>query len=145
MISLGFLPESMDIIIEDGPHTLDSQEKFLVKLFPLLKPGGYYIIEDVGYVQGGVQAFHDDPSKLKNDTRHIIESHDTIWVDTSTGHRSWDMWQKLVGGGWVQDRIRHNSYCLVIQKRLKPLPPLQINYKSGAMQPDSVVIENRDY
>ena len=74
MASLGFVPESMDIIIEDGPHTLDSQQDFLVKLFPLVKPGGYYIIEDVGYVQGAVMAFREDPSKLRNDTRAILEN-----------------------------------------------------------------------
>ena len=145
MSSLGFIPESMDIIIEDGPHDLTSQQDFLVKLFPLVKPGGYYIIEDVGYVQGGVTAFHEDPSKLRNDSRAILENHDTIFVDTAAEHRAWDTWQKLVGGLWVRDRIRHNSYLLVIQKREKPLPPLNINYKNGAMNPDSIVVEKGDW
>ena len=141
--TLGFLPESMDIIIEDGPHSPGSQEGFLAKLFPLVRPGGYYIIEDIGYAQGGVSIFHEDPSKLRNETRNIMENHDTIiWVDTSAGHRGWDTWTKLVGGMWVKDRIRHNSYCLVIQKREKPLPPLTIHYKSGAMNPDNIVPEN---
>jgi hypothetical protein len=127
------------------PHDLPSQEKFLAKLFPLVKPGGYYIIEDVGYVQGAEQAFHEDPTKLQNQTREIMENHDTIWVDTSTGHRAWDTWQKLVGGLWVKDRVRHNSYCLVIQKREKQLPPLKINYKNGAMSPESIVVENGEW
>ena len=43
---------SMDIIIEDGPHDPDTQEKFLQILWPAVAPGGYYIIEDVGGVQG---------------------------------------------------------------------------------------------
>ncbi|KAL3779627.1 hypothetical protein HJC23_007692 [Cyclotella cryptica] len=141
--SLGFLPESMDIVIEDGPHTLNSQQLFLVKLFPLVKPGGYYIIEDIGHAQGGVQAFHNDPSTLQEDVRIIMESHDTIFVDTSVGHRAWDMWLNLVGGMWAQDHVKHNSYCLVIQKRLVPLPPLQINYKTGgAMNPGMIVKES---
>eukprot|EP00569_Conticribra_weissflogii_P005519 CAMPEP_0171342856 /NCGR_PEP_ID=MMETSP0878-20121228/15554_1 /TAXON_ID=67004 /ORGANISM="Thalassiosira weissflogii, Strain CCMP1336" /LENGTH=266 /DNA_ID=CAMNT_0011845643 /DNA_START=40 /DNA_END=837 /DNA_ORIENTATION=+ len=100
MTSLGFIPESMDIIIEDGPHSLQSQQEFLLKLFPFVKPGGYYIMEDVGYVQGGVTAFHEDPSKLRNDTRDILEHHDTIFVDTAAGHRAWETWAKLVGGLW---------------------------------------------
>jgi hypothetical protein len=145
MASLGFLPESMDIIIEDGPHSLDSQQDFLVKLFPLVKPGGYYIIEDVGYVQGAVMAFREDPSKLRNDTRAILENHETIFVDTAAGHRAWDTWQKLVGGLWVRDRVRHNSYCVVIQKRETPLPPLDIHYKKNAMDPGSIVAENGDW
>ncbi|KAL7501919.1 hypothetical protein ACHAWX_000400 [Stephanocyclus meneghinianus] len=143
--SLGFLPESMDIIIEDGPHTLDSQQVFLVKLFPLVKPGGFYVIEDIGHVQGGVQAFHDDPSTLKEEVRSIMESHDTIFVDTSVGHRAWDTWVKLVGGKWAKDHVQHNSYCLVIQKRNEPLPPLQINSKNGAMNPDMIVKEIGDW
>jgi hypothetical protein len=145
MASLGFISESMDIIIEDGPHTLDSQQDFLVKLFPLVKPGGYYIIEDIGYVQGAVTAFHEDPSGLRNDTRAIMENHDTIFVDTATGHRAWETWQTLTGGLWVRDRVRHNSYCLVIQKRETPLPPVNIHYKNSAMAPDKIVVENGDW
>lgn len=145
MAELGFLPESMDIIIEDGPHSLESQQGFLVKLFPLVKPGGYYIIEDVGWAQKGVGAFHEDPSKLSSQTRDILESHETIWVDTSAGHRGWDQWQKATGRMWVQDRVRHNSYCLVIQKREKALPPFQMHYKNGAMSPASIVRETGDF
>lgn len=36
----------MDIIVEDGPHTLESSLKFLENSFQYLKPGGWYIIED---------------------------------------------------------------------------------------------------
>jgi hypothetical protein len=111
----------------------------------LVKPGGYYIIEDVGYAQGGVHAFHDDPSTLKDEVRSIMESHDTIFVDTSVGHRSWDTWLNLVGGMWAKDHVQHNSYCLVIQKRYEPLPHLQIHYKNGAMDPDMIVKENGEW
>jgi len=85
MSGLGFLPESMDIIIDDGPHSVSSQEGFLQKIFPCLKPGGYYIIEDIGITGNGngVSLFHDDPSKLQQATRDILEAHDTIWVDTA--------------------------------------------------------------
>jgi hypothetical protein len=50
---IGFAEGSMDIIIEDGPHTLESQEIFLHKMFPAVKPGGYYVIEDIDYKLGG--------------------------------------------------------------------------------------------
>lgn len=140
--ALGFLPESMDVVIEDGPHSLETQQAFLLKLFPLVKPGGYYIMEDVGYAQGGVGAFHEDPTTLSDEVRQIMESHETIWVDTSAGHRAWKTWQQLVGGMWARDRVKHNSYCLVIQKRDMPLPPTKIHYKNGAMAPDSIVKES---
>jgi cephalosporin hydroxylase len=40
-------PEGFDIIIEDGPHTLESQI-FAIKEYPkLLKPNGILVIEDI--------------------------------------------------------------------------------------------------
>lgn len=36
-----------DIIIDDGGHTRTCQTKSLIHLFPLLNPGGLYIIEDL--------------------------------------------------------------------------------------------------
>mmetsp|Transcript_1799 Transcript_1799/g.3866 ORF Transcript_1799/g.3866 Transcript_1799/m.3866 type:complete len:147 (+) Transcript_1799:521-961(+) len=142
MEELGFIPESMDIIIEDGPHSVASQEDFLIKLFPLLKPGGFYIIEDIGYKQNGMLYFHENPSKLRKETREILESHDTIWVDTSIGQRSWDEWLRRVGGMWAANHTHHNSYCVVIQKRESALQPMQMFYKDGAMNPDHIVHEN---
>lgn len=37
----------IDIAIDDGPHTLESQQKFLDLYLPLLKKGGVAIIEDI--------------------------------------------------------------------------------------------------
>ena len=142
---LGFMPESMDIIIDDGPHTVRSQEGFLQKLFPAVKPGGYYIIEDIG-VSGagnGLRFFHDDPSMLQDETRAILEGHDTIFVDTAVGHRLWDEWLRRVGKMWARNHSHHNSYMVVIQKRRNPLrdPPL-MHYHESAMNPDAIVIED---
>ena len=39
-----------DLIIEDGPHSLESNENFLDVLWPYLKPGGHYVIEDINTV-----------------------------------------------------------------------------------------------
>lgn len=145
MTELGFMPESMDIIIDDGPHTVSAQEGFLKKLFVCLKPGGYYIIEDIGITGGGngVSVFHDDPSKLQQATRDILEAHDTIWVDTAIGHRAWTEWLKRVGGMWAKNTTHHNSYLVVIQKRTDPLrEPYQMHYKDGAMSPNGILLEN---
>ncbi|EJK63873.1 hypothetical protein THAOC_15447 [Thalassiosira oceanica] len=142
---LGFMPESMDIVIDDGPHTVSSQELFLQKMFHTVKPGGFYIIEDIGIAGGGngLSVFHDDPTKLQNETRAIIEGHDTIFVDTAVGHRQWDEWLRGVGGMWAKDHSHHNSYMIVIQKRLSPLrDPPQMHYRESAMDPDSIVIED---
>jgi hypothetical protein len=37
----------VDIIIDDGSHRVDDQQITLGCLFPYLKPGGHYIIEDI--------------------------------------------------------------------------------------------------
>ncbi len=145
MAGLGFLPETMDIIIDDGPHSAPSQETFLQKLFPILKPGGYYIIEDIGITGkgNGVSKFHDDPSKLQQATRDILEGHDTIWVDTAIGHRAWKEWLRRVGDKWAKNTTHHNSYMVVIQKRTDPLrEPYLMHYNNGSMQVEGVVVED---
>ena len=45
--SFGFSLESMDVIIDDGPHSSGPNERILVNMWPYLKPGGYYCVEDV--------------------------------------------------------------------------------------------------
>jgi cephalosporin hydroxylase len=40
-------PEGIDLIIDDGPHTLESQCQFLSLYLPLLNKNGVAIIEDV--------------------------------------------------------------------------------------------------
>jgi len=141
---LGFLPESMDIIIEDGPHEVNTQMKFLVKMFPFLKPGGYYIIEDIGSGQRGPEYFHEKPEELLTpESREILESNDAMWVDTALGHRAWPEWVRRVGVMWAANHTYHNSYTIVIKKRERPLKePMQMNYKNGAMDPNSALSEN---
>ena len=45
--SFGFSPESMDVIIDDGPHSSGPNERILVNMWPYLKLGGYYCVEDI--------------------------------------------------------------------------------------------------
>ena len=42
-----FESELFDVIIDDGPHTLDSMCKFVNLYYRIVKPGGYLIIEDI--------------------------------------------------------------------------------------------------
>lgn len=39
--------DRMDIVIDDGGHTMTQQQISFATLFPLLKPGGIYVIEDL--------------------------------------------------------------------------------------------------
>lgn len=40
-------PNGLDFVIDDGPHSLDSQQCFLRQYLPLLAPSGVAIIEDI--------------------------------------------------------------------------------------------------
>lgn len=46
-IFVAFLPSLFDIIIDDGGHKMNQQQISLGFLFPHLRPGGFYIIEDL--------------------------------------------------------------------------------------------------
>ena len=45
--ALGLAPESMDIVIDDALHEQWANEIALEHFWPLVKPGGFYIIEDM--------------------------------------------------------------------------------------------------
>jgi SAM-dependent methyltransferase len=52
---------AFDLIVDDGSHRSDHQQTTLEELFPLLKPGGLYVIEDLndqglGSARGGPHA-----------------------------------------------------------------------------------------
>jgi len=42
------LGKDFDLIVDDGSHRLPDQIASLSVLFPLLRQGGYYVIEDIG-------------------------------------------------------------------------------------------------
>ncbi len=42
---LGFAPESMDVILDDGDHFPKSNEITLVHFWPFVRKGGYYVVE----------------------------------------------------------------------------------------------------
>lgn len=43
--------DQFDILIDDGPHTLESQIKFIELYLPKLKENGLFIIEDIGNIE----------------------------------------------------------------------------------------------
>lgn len=42
-----FPPESLDVVIDDGSHVFHHQTKARESLWPALKPGGWYFVEDI--------------------------------------------------------------------------------------------------
>ena len=59
-----FSKETFDVIIDDGPHTVETQSLFLKKYFPLLTKNGLLVIEDVDPVNIDV-LFRQVPSNYR--------------------------------------------------------------------------------
>ena len=144
---MGLVDESMDILIEDAMHTPDQQEAFLNLLWRLVKPGGYYIIEDLRMINdkkasGSSLRFWTTPEELKPSTVHLITNEfDTVLVDTTIGHRNFDEWKRR-SRHWARGRPEHNSWALVLRRRTKPLPEaVQMHFGESAMNSNEVVID----
>jgi len=130
--------ESFDIIIDDGPHTFSSQRDFLVRLFPFLKPGGIYIIEDITPMSTKEFRHPDNESHTK-ELNDILTGNDCSYVDTTIGHRDFEVWHKR-WPAYARDREHHNSNMIVIRKRDKPLRDVFVNSAHHiSMHVDSIV------
>ena len=134
---LGFAPLSMDIIIDDGDHFPPAMEKTLLTMWPYLRVGGYYIVEDVAtganhngqrYGARNRDAFFYPPgfaplvhnaSFVSARTRQLLQGHDVFFVDTLVGHRAPEQLVKSLGL-WMKDLVNHGSHVLVIRKRERP-------------------------
>jgi hypothetical protein len=72
-----------DILIDDGPHTLESMCFFVNHYLPLLKDDGVFIIEDVPDIKWTNVLTHITPENLKKyvqivDLRHVKNRWDDI-------------------------------------------------------------------
>jgi len=76
------LPE-FDIIIDDGPHTLESHLKFLQLYLPKLNSGGVAIIEDIddiGWIEFYKKYISDDYTYESIDTDRKVEYNNLLFV-----------------------------------------------------------------
>jgi hypothetical protein len=68
-----------DIIIDDGPHTLDSQIKCIIKYLPKLNTGGILVIEDVQnikWIDELIKTFQSFFETDQTDSYYEIETFD---------------------------------------------------------------------
>ena len=101
--SLGLVPESMDIVMDDALHDQGPNERLLQKFWPLVKPGGYYIIEDIEWERPSNRPLlswlwhYLSPSRgrvkiletsLEPATQRILAENTAFFVDTAFGHRN---------------------------------------------------------
>ena len=70
-----FQPNSLDIIIDDGPHTLESMCKAVELYYSRVTPGGYLIIEDVQSMDWIpiIQSYADPNAKFRVIDRRVIK------------------------------------------------------------------------
>ena len=140
---LGLVEASMDVIIDDGDHSTMGMQTTFEIFWPLLRPGGYYIIEDiatganaVGKYSGsggkrsptGFASVAHNPSPAM---RRVFDEHDVFFADVLIGSRVFDKFAKQMKS-WMKDHVDHNSHMLVIRRRnvARTQPPL-MHFKSG--------------
>jgi len=76
------IPNDIDIVIDDGSHRLFDQIKTFDLLFPKIKIGGLYIIEDVLALDEVKQKLLDLHRSVKiYDFRDITNRHDSVLVE----------------------------------------------------------------
>jgi len=126
---LGLVEGSMDIILDDADHSDGGIQKTFEVFWPLLRPGGYYVIEDIAtganvwgkYTVGqkalpgfSAVAHHASPAM-----RRAFDEHDVFFADTLVGSRNFEAFSRKMRG-WMKDHVDHNSHILVIRRRNTP-------------------------
>lgn len=121
------LNKGFDIIIDDGGHTMEMQINSFIALFPYVKSGGLYIIEDLHtsywkeYGGGGSKAI---PKTNKYSTIEFLKSKidDLNFIGAHTGRaktfnrsqdliNQLDLWKKS-----IRSMHFYDSVCIIIKK-----------------------------
>ena len=76
----------MDVIIDDAVHKTPQMQHLLILLWRFVKPGGYYIIEDVGPESASRPLFHEE--NASPEVARIVRDSTCFFADTLWGHRN---------------------------------------------------------
>jgi hypothetical protein len=77
-----------DFILDDGSHDIEHQQLTFGKFFPLVKPGGFYIIEDIGSsyfnLEQNLYGYKTTQTKINNNTIQFLNQRpfSSIWIST---------------------------------------------------------------
>jgi len=74
---------SFDIVIDDGPHTLDSQIYFASKYSELVKPNGLLVVEDIAGLENAQRIFEALPDYMDGEIvnlLHVKNRYDDIMI-----------------------------------------------------------------
>ena len=93
---LGWAEETMDIIIDDAQHAIKAKDALLVRYWRFVRPGGFFVIEDVGPKDENVMRDispshlpHWTDDDLSPEARRILRENTCYLVDASFGHRNY--------------------------------------------------------
>ena len=114
---------SMDIIIDDAQHVQHSMEKLLVHFWRFVRPGGYYIIEDVGNDAQGLEEMNEN-AFTSAEARQIVEANHAYFIDPLFGHRNFSHFANtsVWGNKIIESRTRHANHMAIIRKRAPAHP-----------------------
>lgn len=71
---------NFDIIIDDGSHRDEDQLKTLRNMYPLLKTGGYYIVEDIYPNSKMSGPFHDQVKEICKDAMFYMNDKKNLLI-----------------------------------------------------------------
>jgi hypothetical protein len=118
--------EEVDIIIDDGGHTMNQQITSFNTLFPLLEAGGVYVIEDLhtSYVRNyGDYIFLDQPFTTVSYLKHLIDCVNFIGATTGLGSTRAELPQNIACSRQEEYLIRnilsihfYNSICFIFKQ-----------------------------
>lgn len=109
------IPGEWDIIVDDGSHTAKDMTAAINLHWDLLKPGGYYIIEDTGCTLPD-RKYHR-PSRLAGPQERMYYS------------QMIDGFLKKLDAGQDVEFVHCHQQCVIVRK--KQLPPKEINHGQG--------------
>jgi len=122
----GLADSTMDLVIDDALHMPWAMEAALERYWPLVRPGGYYVIEDIGPElshtrahgwQLGTELMLSNASRVSAKTRAIIEGSNAFFVNAAFGRRNSSSWG--LGG--------EASFMAVLRKRTRLMRPFKSN------------------
>lgn len=114
-----------DIVVDDGGHKMNQQLTSFRSLWPKLKDGGLYIVEDVhtSYWPGFGGGLHA-PSSFIEFTKSLVDLMHSWYTEDDEGFPLHPMASEL-------GSITFHDSMVIISKRLKPEPPLFLTSTNG--------------
>ena len=97
------LPEQMDLVLDDGGHTMWGQQVSLGTLIHTVKPGGLYVVEDLFSSFQTIMAYRNRDGSVAQAYASgcdypLTTTHDVLdnWPDVKSDYMTQDEWDALV-------------------------------------------------